>query len=69
MQPNQPGVLHVDVLLDELVDVVVGWLVDSSKQPHQPGDLQVSVRVCVNDVDDWMLVDVPLELLLSKYFH
>lgn len=40
LQPNQPGVLHVEddvvvvnVLLAEVPDVVVV----SSKQPHQPG--------------------------------
>jgi hypothetical protein len=49
LQPNQPGVLHVDVdvvlvvvLLLVFVAVVV---VLSSKQPHHPGVWQVVVRV------------------------
>lgn len=45
LQPNQPGVLHVEV---ELVDVDVFECVvvsGSSKQPHQPGVLHVSVLV------------------------
>lgn len=52
-QPNQPGVLHVDVevvaLLFLLVVVVVVLVVlsSSSKQPNQPGVLQVSVLVFV----------------------
>jgi len=55
LQPNQPGVLQVVVVeIDvELVLVLILVLVvfvlvdDSSKHPHHPGVLQVSVRVCV----------------------
>jgi len=72
-QPNQPGVLHVDVD-DEEVDAVfvLVWLVvvDSSRHPHQPGVLHVSVLVLVDlDVDvlvgfeELVVVSVPL---LSK---
>ena len=75
LQPNQPGVLQVDV--DEVVvvlTVVVALpVVDSSRQPHQPGVLHVSVRVRVLRVRvevevgfglDEVVVSVPL---LSKY--
>ena len=55
LQPNQPGVLHVLVLVSEVdvmmgtVDFVVAEAVVevSSRHPHQPGVLQVSVRVLV----------------------
>jgi hypothetical protein len=53
LHPNQPGVSQVLVLV-ELLDVLV--LVDavavvlSSRQPHQPGVLHVSVRVRVEVV-------------------
>jgi hypothetical protein len=75
LQPNQPGVLQVDVDEVKVVLTVVVALpvVDSSRQPHQPGVLQVSVRVRVLrvrvevevgfDVDE-VVVSVPL---LSKY--
>lgn len=79
LQPNQPGVLHVDVdevEVEVVLTVVVALLVvDSSRQPHQPGVLQVSVRVrvlrvrVVVDVGidfDEVVVSVPL---LSKYSH
>ena len=74
LQPNHPGVLHVDVDVEhvEVDDVVVyaPVVVDSSRQPNQPGVLQVSVRVRVLIVVD---VIVGLEVvvvslpLLSKY--
>jgi hypothetical protein len=78
LQPNHPGVLHVDVEdVDVLFDVVfVPVVVVSSRQPHQPGVLHVSVLVRVlllADFDvavgfeEWVVVvSVPL---LSKYFQ
>lgn len=75
LQPNQPGVLQVDVDEVEVVFTVVVALpvVDSSRQPHQPGVLHVSVRVRVLrvrvEVDvgfDFDEVDVSVPLL-SKY--
>jgi len=50
LQPNQPGVLHVEVVVVvvsvELVVVVVDVVeVLSSRHPHHPGVLQVEVRV------------------------
>jgi len=72
LQPNQPGVLQVEVEVDdvlvEVVVVVVGPdVVFSSRQPHQPGVLHVSVLVRV-DVELRVLVigSVPL---LSKNFQ
>lgn len=73
LQPNHPGVLHVDVDDVEVVVVLVcGFVVvGSSRQPHQPGVLQVSVLVLVD-----LLVEVEVGLvkvvvvsvpLLSKY--
>lgn len=50
LQPNQPGVLQVLVLDDDvLISVVIERVavVLSSRQPHQPGVLQVCVRVRV----------------------
>lgn len=49
LQPNQPGVSQVLVLVETLdvvvvIDCVV-VVVLSSRQPHHPGVLQVSVRV------------------------
>jgi hypothetical protein len=71
LHPNQPGVLHVvvvvvvDVLEDEVVGVVVVVL---SRQPHHPGVLHVVVRVVV-ELDE-LVVDVLLsEPLLSKNFQ
>jgi hypothetical protein len=72
LQPNQPGVLHVDVEEVEVdfVEVFVPVVVDSSRHPNQPGVLQVAVRVRVLVVVD---VIVGLEVvvvslpLLSKY--
>lgn len=80
LQPNQPGVLQlevvevvslvvVDVDVDVDVDVVVVVVVvDSSRQPHQPGVLQVLVRVRVFDVLVVLEVVVS-EPLLSKNFQ
>lgn len=52
----------VEVVEDEVVDAVV-W----SRQPHQPGVLQVEVRVrVVVLLDDEVVVSDPL---LSKYFQ
>lgn len=65
LQPNQPDVLHVAVVVEVVVDVVV-----SSKQPHQPGVWQVSVRVRVYVlVDVGTLVVVVSVPLLSKNFQ
>jgi hypothetical protein len=67
-RPNQPGVSQVvvvvvDVREEEKVVVVV---VVSSKQPHQPGVLQVDVRVLVFVADVVVVrVVVGRELLLS----
>jgi len=51
LQPNQPGVLQVVVVETDvelvLVLVVIVLVDDSSKHPHHPGVLQVSVRVFV----------------------
>ena len=70
LQPNQPGVLQVEVdevlvgvvviIPDELVAIVVVVL---SKQPHQPGVSQVSVRVrviLVVEDEDVVVLSVPL---------
>ena len=63
--PNHPGVLQVeleDLLVAVVVVVVVGVLVvDSSRQPHQPGVLQVSVLVLLFFVVDFD-VDVEVEV-------
>lgn len=74
LQPNQPGVLQVDV--DDDVDVVFGVVpvvvvvVVSSKQPHHPGVLQVSVLVRVLLVEvavGFEVLDVVVSVpLLSK---
>jgi hypothetical protein len=77
LQPNQPGVLQVDVEDDDdlLFDVVfVPVVVVSSRQPHQPGVLHVSVLVRVLllaevEVGFEELVVVVSVPLLSKYFH
>lgn len=71
LQPNQPGVLHVDVEVEDVVVVIVDPLVVvSSKQPHHPGVLQVSVRVRVEvevEVEVMMVVVVDESVpLLSK---
>jgi len=75
LQPNQPGVLHVDVdEVDVDFDVVDPVVVVSSKQPHHPGVLHVSVRVRVLilvevevDVGFDVLEVVVSDPLLSKY--
>lgn len=68
LQPNQPGVLQVEVDVEvvELEEVVV--VVVSSRQPHQPGVLQVVVLVLVlvDEDDDEVEVSDPL---LSKKFQ
>lgn len=57
LHPNQPGVLHEEVVI-VLVIVVVGVVeVVSSKQPHQPGVLQVSVRV-------WEVLELVVEIFV-----
>ena len=73
LQPNQPGVLHVDVDdVEVLFDVVFPLVEVSSRQPHHPGVLHVSVLVRVLifvevDVGFEVLVVVVSEPLLSKY--
>lgn len=47
LQPNQPGEIHVVVVMVWVV--VTGTVVGSSKHPHQPGVLHVSVLVRVVD--------------------
>jgi len=69
LQPNHPGDLQ-EVVVIVLVMVVVGVVVvDSSRQPHQPGVLQVSVRVCEVVLDGLLLLVVVSLLLLSKNFQ
>jgi len=72
LHPNHPGVLHVDVDVEELllldVVVVAPLVVDSSRHPHQPGVLHVSVLVRVELVV-LLLVAVVEVPLLSKNFH
>ena len=74
LQPNQPGVLHIEV--DDVVVIVVllcALVVDSSRHPHHPGVLHVSVRVRLDLVDVDVAVGFELLLvvvsvpLLSKY--
>lgn len=69
LQPNQPGVLQVVVLVVGVVVVVV--VVLSSKQPHHPGVLQVVVVlvVVVELVEVGDVVVVISDPLLRKYFH
>ena len=71
LQPNQPGVSHVDVDVVGMLVVIDGRpVVDGgSRHPHQPGVLHVSVLVCVKDVVETLELVVVLELLLSKYFQ
>lgn len=80
LQPNHPGVLQVEVDEVEVVFMVVVALlvVDSSRHPHQPGVLHVSVRVReVRVVPISVELDVGLDFeevevsvpLLSKYSH
>lgn len=70
LQPNHPGDLQ-EVVVIVLVMVVVGVVVvDSSRQPHQPGVLQVSVRVCEVVLDGLLVLLVVVSLvLLSKNFQ
>ena len=81
LQPNQPGVLQVVVVVDAedvvvvivVVIVVVRVLVPdevvlSSRQPHHPGVLHVLVRV--RELEVVLVLDVVVsEPLLSKYFQ
>lgn len=68
LQPNQPGVLQLDVDDDVVVEEVV--VVVSSRQPNQPGVLHVSVlvRVYVLVLGTELLVVVSVPLL-SKNFQ
>ena len=70
LQTNHPGDLQEEVVI-VLVMVVVGVVVvDSSRQPHQPGVLQVSVRVCEVVLDGLLVLLVVVSLLLlSKNFQ
>jgi hypothetical protein len=63
LHPNHPGVLHVDVELDDVLVEVAVVVVVSSKQPHHPGVLQVSVRVLVAEVVLLLVVVVSVPLL------
>ena len=63
LQPNQPGVLQVDVDEEDVVLVEVAVVVVSSRQPHHPGVLHVSVRVRVAVEDVLLLVVVSVPLL------
>jgi hypothetical protein len=77
LQPNQPGVLHVVVvvvvvrvvvvLVLVVVVVLVETVVDSSKQPHQPGVSHVVVRLLDVVVEELEVVVVLSVWLLSKY--
>jgi len=70
LQPNHPGVLHVDVdvvVAVLLVVVVPEVVVVSSKHPHHPGVSQVEVRVFVLVVEE-EVVDV-LVLFPVTSFH
>ena len=75
LQPNHPGVLHVDVeVVDTDVEVAVPVVVSSSsRQPHHPGVLQVSVlvRVLVAVLEIVVIVAVVVGSvpLLSKKDH
>lgn len=65
LQPNQPGVLQVDV---ELVEVEVAddfEVVVSSKQPHHPGVLHVSVLVALLELLEVLVLVIGSLLLLS----
>jgi hypothetical protein len=71
LQPNQPGVSHVLVLvLDTKVDVLdISVVVVSSRHPHHPGVLHVSVLV----LEDVVLVAVEVVVAVvwvpSSNFH
>jgi hypothetical protein len=70
LHPNHPGERQVVVVMVSVVVTGTVILLVSSKQPHQPGVLQVSVLVRVIDVvlaeEELVVVSVPL---LSKNFH
>jgi len=69
LQPNQPGVRHVVVVIVVVmvaVEVAVPVVV-SSRHPHHPGVLHVSVRVRVLDVDDVEVDDVMGSVPLLSY--
>jgi hypothetical protein len=73
LHPNQPGVLQVLVLEDELAMLAVVESVAvilSSRHPHQPGVLQVCVRVreCV-EVGAAVVVVEGLECVPFSNFH
>jgi hypothetical protein len=64
LQPNQPGVWQVLVLVvavNELDDVVDIMVVVASRHPHHPGVLHVSVRV----LEYVVLVLVAVELVVG----
>lgn len=67
LQPNQPGVRHVVVVIVVVSVEVAVPVVVSSKHPHHPGVLQVSVRVRVLDVDDVEVDDVMGSVPLLSY--
>jgi hypothetical protein len=70
LQPNQPGVLQLVVVVVSEVLVFAVIVVVLSRQPHHPGVLQVEVLVLVEDVVGVeVVVVVESELLLSKYFQ
>lgn len=70
LQPNQPGVLQVEVVVVVSDTVVVVVVVVGSRQPHQPGVLHVEVllgEVVVLVVV--VVVVVVSDPLLRKNFH
>ena len=78
LQPNQPGVLHVVVLVEVGVGELVGLVVVivlvevGSLHPHQPGVLHVLVLVGVDDEEVVEVIDVVVVIsdpLLWKNFH
>ena len=70
LHPNQPGERQVVVVIVSVVVTGTVTLLVSSKHPHHPGVLHVSVLVRVVDVAEeeaeLVVVSVPL---LSKNFH
>lgn len=69
LHPNQPGERQVVVVIVSVVVTGIVVLLVSSKHPHHPGVLHVSVLVRVVDVEEeeeLVVVSVPL---LSKNFH
>lgn len=70
LQPNQPGVLQVEVDVEVVVIgrvVVASAVVLSSKQPHHPGVWHVAVLVLV--AVDVLAVEVVELLFPSTSFH